>query len=116
MKSIELTILKEDIQNYSYSKPQICPITQALKRAGFTAWRDVADGFSKGYYMSDRKNILITENKNYDEMVKRIIGAQIFEGKFINFINEEYKKPYEGYIKEPETFTITINLPEDIEP
>lgn len=66
---IKLQILAKDIKNNGYIYHGDCPITRALKRAGF----DYSDGGTSIYDNQTNQNIVTNENSTYNELANKVV-------------------------------------------
>ena len=101
MKTITLTILKEDILLDNYMDSGECPITKALRRAGHPNLYD------RGYITGQDNNyeevhIIDNNNESYNDLLKKLYGMY-------NSLGNDYKHNYELIESIPiETFTHTL--------
>lgn len=105
---ITLTILKEDIEEGNYTNADICPITKALRRAGYPNLRD------EGINIVDETGKAVCKwenNSSYAELSRTIANMDSYVWK--KRFNEDTLD-----FPAPETFTVTIEVsdPSDMKP
>jgi hypothetical protein len=70
MKQIKLQILLEDLKTTSYRDSKDCPITRALKRAGYVDWKDVGLGIDD----ENGDEIVGIDNLTYERLANKVLG------------------------------------------
>jgi hypothetical protein len=94
MKTIELTILAEDIENTHYVDAENCAITRAFKRAGI-------DAMDQGLRIKHKSGEEISINH---ELNTRVLGMYKYLHKVFAPRREAVK---------PQDFTFTIEVPDN---
>lgn len=73
MPKIKLIILASDMKEANYGDPNDCPITRALKRAGFHGWRDTGYGIDNIFHEE------VVKGPHYIEMADKVLGMMSYE-------------------------------------
>lgn len=97
MKTIQITILAEDIRTSSYTNADDCAITRALKRAGL-------DAFEGGSYIKSGLDYI----KTPDDLAERV------KGMYKSLEPEKWIGPTDSLIPiiEPADFTFDLEIPD----